>query len=106
LRIPSSRRWNCSAQDEKLNIEFSQKKFSQLGISFDAIVSQIGSQNGIESTGVLTTSTDNLQVRSRCLDESEGSGKSAIACQRHYFPSWRFCDCKASIKTAARQNAL
>lgn len=50
-------------QDEKINIEFSHKKFSQLGIPFDAIVSQIGSQNGVESSGVMVTSTDNLQVR-------------------------------------------
>lgn len=50
-------------QDEKINIEFSQKKFSQLGVPFDLIVGQINSQNTIEATGVLTTSTDNLQVR-------------------------------------------
>jgi multidrug efflux pump len=64
LRIPSvSKVEQFGVQNEKINIEFSQKKFSQLGISFDAIVSQIGSQNGIESAGILTTSTDNLQVR-------------------------------------------
>ena len=50
-------------QDEKINIEFSQKKFSQLGVPFELIVGQINSQNTIEATGVLTTSTDNLQVR-------------------------------------------
>ncbi|CDG83018.1 efflux RND transporter permease subunit [Janthinobacterium agaricidamnosum] len=50
-------------QDEKINIEFSQKKFAQLGIPFDAIVSQIGSQNAVEGSGVLVTPTDNLQVR-------------------------------------------
>ncbi len=50
-------------QDEKINIEFSQKKFSQLGVPFDVIVGQINSQNTIEATGVLTTSSDNLQVR-------------------------------------------
>ncbi len=50
-------------QDEKINIEFSQKKFSQLGVPFDVIVGQINSQNTIEATGILTTSTDNLQVR-------------------------------------------
>ena len=50
-------------QDEKINIEFSQKKFSQLGVPFELIVAQINSQNTIEATGVLTTSTDNLQVR-------------------------------------------
>ncbi|MES2537537.1 MAG: efflux RND transporter permease subunit [Pseudomonadota bacterium] len=50
-------------QDEKINIEFSHKKFAQLGISFDAIVSQINTQNSVEPTGVLVTPTDNLQVR-------------------------------------------
>ncbi len=50
-------------QDEKINIEFSHKKFAQLGIPFDAIVGQLNAQNTIESTGVLVTPTDNLQVR-------------------------------------------
>lgn len=50
-------------QDEKINIEFSHKKFAQLGIPFEAIVNQIATQNNIESTGVLVTPTDNLQVR-------------------------------------------
>ncbi|MBV7534596.1 efflux RND transporter permease subunit [Duganella sp. sic0402] len=50
-------------QDEKINIEFSHKKFAQLGISFEAIVNQIATQNSVESTGVLVTPTDNLQVR-------------------------------------------
>jgi len=50
-------------QDEKIDIEFSQKKFSQLGVPFEAITSQLSSQNAIEGTGVLTTSSDNLQVR-------------------------------------------
>ncbi|MFZ6863113.1 efflux RND transporter permease subunit [Undibacterium sp. Ji67W] len=64
LRIPMVSKVELfGVQDEKVNIEFSQKKFSQLGISFDAIVAQINSQNGIEGTGVLTTSSSNLQVR-------------------------------------------
>ncbi|MBC3860629.1 efflux RND transporter permease subunit [Undibacterium jejuense] len=64
LRIPMVSKVELfGVQDEKVNIEFSQKKFSQLGISFDAIVSQIGSQNGIEATGILTTSSSDLQVR-------------------------------------------
>jgi multidrug efflux pump subunit AcrB len=50
-------------QDEKINIEFSHQKFAQLGIPFEAIVNQIATQNNIESTGVLVTPTDNLQVR-------------------------------------------
>jgi multidrug efflux pump len=50
-------------QDEKINIEFSHQKFAQLGIPFEAIVNQIATQNSVESTGVLVTPTDNLQVR-------------------------------------------
>jgi multidrug efflux pump len=50
-------------QDEKINIEFSHKKFAELGIPFEAIVNQIATQNSVESTGVLVTPTDNLQVR-------------------------------------------
>jgi multidrug efflux pump subunit AcrB len=50
-------------QDEKINIEFSHKKFAQLGIPFEAIVNQIATQNSVEATGVLVTPTDNLQVR-------------------------------------------
>ena len=50
-------------QDEKINIEFSHKKFAQLGVSFESIVNQIATQNSVEATGVLVTPTDNLQVR-------------------------------------------
>ncbi|AZP10778.1 efflux RND transporter permease subunit [Undibacterium parvum] len=64
LRIPSVSKVELfGVQDEKINIEFSQKKFSQLGVSFETIVAQINSQNTVEATGVLTTATDNLQVR-------------------------------------------
>ena len=64
LRIPKvSKVEMFGVQDEKINIEFSQKKFSQLGVSFDAVVAQIAAQNSVEGTGVLTTSTSNLQVR-------------------------------------------
>ncbi|CAH0191814.1 Cobalt-zinc-cadmium resistance protein CzcA [Massilia sp. Bi118] len=50
-------------QQEKINILFSQQKFAQLGIPFDAIVNQIATQNGVESAGVLVTPNENLQVR-------------------------------------------
>lgn len=50
------------AQDEKIFIEFSQKKFSQLGLPFSSIVEQLSAQNAIESQGVLVTPTDNLQI--------------------------------------------
>lgn len=50
-------------QEEKINIEFSHKKFAQLGVPFEVIANQIATQNTIESTGVLVTPTDDLQVR-------------------------------------------
>jgi multidrug efflux pump subunit AcrB len=50
-------------QQEKINILFSQQKFAQLGVPFDAIVNQIATQNGVESAGVLVTPMENLQVR-------------------------------------------
>jgi multidrug efflux pump subunit AcrB len=50
-------------QEERINIEFSHKKFAQLGVPFEAIVAQLNTQNSVEATGVLVTPTDNLQVR-------------------------------------------
>lgn len=64
LRIPSVSKVELfGVQEEKINIVFSQKKFSQLGISIDAVIAQINAQNTVEGTGVLSTETDNLQVR-------------------------------------------
>ena len=64
LKVPSVAKVELyGVQDEKINIEFSHKKFAQLGIPFDAIVAQLNAQNAVESTGVLVTPTDNLQVR-------------------------------------------
>lgn len=64
LQVPSVSKVELyGVQDEKLYIEFSQKKFAQLGIPFDAIVAQLNAQNTVESTGILVTPTDNLQVR-------------------------------------------
>ncbi|MDY7575205.1 efflux RND transporter permease subunit [Actimicrobium sp. CCI2.3] len=51
------------AQDERITIEFSQKKFAQLGITMDSVVAQLAAQNSVEGTGILVTPTDNLQVR-------------------------------------------
>ena len=50
-------------QDEKIFIEFSTKKFAQLGIPFESVVAQINAQNAVEGSGILVTPTDNLQVR-------------------------------------------
>jgi multidrug efflux pump len=64
LKVPSVSKVELyGVQDEKLNIEFSHKKFAQLGIPFDSVVGQINSQNVVEATGVLVTPTDNLQIR-------------------------------------------
>jgi multidrug efflux pump len=64
LRVPLVAKVELlGVQDEKINIVFSHKKFSQLGISLEDIVHQISSQNAVESTGVITTQTDNVQVR-------------------------------------------
>jgi multidrug efflux pump subunit AcrB len=50
-------------QDEKINIEFSHKKFAQLGLTVEQIANQIATQNVVEATGVVVTPTDNLEVR-------------------------------------------
>ena len=50
-------------QDEKVYIEFSSRKFAQLGVPFEQIVNQIATQNQIEASGVLVTPLENLQVR-------------------------------------------
>ncbi len=50
-------------QEEKIFIEFSSRKFAQLGVPFDTIVQQINAQNAVQGSGVLVTPTDNLQVR-------------------------------------------
>ncbi|WLI91242.1 efflux RND transporter permease subunit [Massilia sp. R2A-15] len=64
LRVPLvAKVEQFGVQEEKINILLSHKKFAQLGLPFEAIVSQIATQNAVESTGVLVTPTDNLQVR-------------------------------------------
>ncbi|NML60723.1 efflux RND transporter permease subunit [Massilia sp. RP-1-19] len=64
LRVPLvAKVEQFGVQDEKITIEFSHKKFSQLGVPFDVIVNQIATQNAIEASGVMVTPTDNLQVR-------------------------------------------
>ena len=64
LKVPSVSKVELfGVQDEKINIEFSHKKFAQLGIPFESVVQQLNAQNAVESTGVLVTPTDNLQVR-------------------------------------------
>ena len=64
LRVPLvAKVEQFGVQEEKITIEFSHKKFSQLGVPFDVIVNQIATQNAVEASGVMVTPTDNLQVR-------------------------------------------
>ncbi|WP_194711068.1 efflux RND transporter permease subunit [Noviherbaspirillum soli] len=64
LKVPSvSKVEQYGVQEEKIYIEFSHKRFSQLGVPFETVVAQINAQNAVESTGVLVTPSDNLQVR-------------------------------------------
>lgn len=64
LQVPSVAKVDLyGVQDEKVNIEFSHKKFAQLGVPFESIVAQLNAQNTVEASGVLVTPTDNLQVR-------------------------------------------
>lgn len=64
LNVPSVAKVELyGVQDEKIFIEFSTKKFAQLGIPFESVVAQINAQNAVEGSGVLVTATDNLQVR-------------------------------------------
>ncbi|NVM90652.1 efflux RND transporter permease subunit [Variovorax sp. SG517] len=50
-------------QDEKVYIEISQKRLAQLGLDFNAVLSQLGSQNAIESAGTIQSPLDVVQVR-------------------------------------------
>lgn len=64
LRVPLvAKVEQFGVQNEKVYIEFSSKKFAQLGVPFEQIVNQIATQNQVEASGVLVTPSDNLQVR-------------------------------------------
>jgi multidrug efflux pump len=51
------------AQDEKLFIEVSQKRLSQMGLDMNQVLSQLGQQNAVESAGAVQTPLDVVQVR-------------------------------------------
>jgi multidrug efflux pump len=50
-------------QDEKLYVEISQKRLSQLGLDLNAVIGQLGAQNAVEPAGVLATPLDMVQIR-------------------------------------------
>ncbi|MDZ7856102.1 efflux RND transporter permease subunit [Sphaerotilus sp.] len=51
------------AQPEKVFIELSGKRLAQLGLDLNQVIAQIGTQNAVESAGVLNADSQNLQVR-------------------------------------------
>ena len=51
------------AQPEKVFIELSGKRLAQLGLDLHQVIGQIGTQNAVESAGVLNADSQNLQVR-------------------------------------------
>ncbi|MBI3101106.1 MAG: efflux RND transporter permease subunit [Burkholderiales bacterium] len=64
LRVPDVAKVELfGVQDEKLYIEVSQKRLSQLGLDMNAVLAQLGQQNAVESAGVVQTPQDQVQVR-------------------------------------------
>jgi multidrug efflux pump len=51
------------SQDEKIYIELSQKRLSQLGLDFNQVLNQINQQNAVESAGVVSSASEQIQVR-------------------------------------------
>ncbi len=64
LRVPDVAKVELfGAQDEKLFVEISQKRLSQLGLDMNQVIAQLGQQNAVESAGVVQTPVDAVQLR-------------------------------------------
>lgn len=64
LRVPDVAKVELfGVQDEKLYVEISQKKLSQLGLDLNQVLAQLGQQNAVESAGAVQTPLDVVQVR-------------------------------------------
>ncbi len=50
-------------QDEKLFVEISQKRLAQMGLDIQQVVQQLNQQNAVEGAGVITTDTEQVQLR-------------------------------------------
>ena len=50
-------------QDEKVFIEISHRKLSQMGLDMNAVLAQLGQQNAVESAGTVLSPQDVVQVR-------------------------------------------
>ena len=64
LRVPDVAKVELfGVQDEKIYIELSQKRLSQLGLDMGQVLNQLGQQNAIENAGTVQTPLDEVQVR-------------------------------------------
>jgi len=64
LRVPDVAKVELfGVQDEKVYIELSQRRLSQLGLDMNQVLGQLGQQNAIEGAGVLQTPREDVQVR-------------------------------------------
>ncbi|MBY0454807.1 MAG: efflux RND transporter permease subunit [Burkholderiaceae bacterium] len=64
LRVPDVAKVELfGVQDEKLFINLSQRRLSQLGLDMNAVLAQLGQQNAVESAGAVQTPQDQVQVR-------------------------------------------
>ncbi len=64
LRVPDVNKVELmGVQDEKLYIEISHKRLSQLGLDMNQVLAQLGQQNAVEGAGAIQTPLDVVQVR-------------------------------------------
>ncbi|MCT9809671.1 efflux RND transporter permease subunit [Acidovorax sp. Be4] len=64
LRVPDVAKVELfGVQDEKLYIELSQKRLSQLGLDMNQVLAQLDQQNALQSAGVVQADAEQVQVR-------------------------------------------
>ena len=64
LRVPDVNKVELfGVQDEKLYIEMSQRRLSQLGLDMNQVLAQLSQQNAMEGAGTMQTPLDVVQVR-------------------------------------------
>ncbi len=64
LRVPDVAKVQLfGVQDQKVFVEISQKRLSQLGLDMNSVLAQMSQQNAVESAGAVQTPLDVVQVR-------------------------------------------
>ena len=64
LRVPDVAKVELfGVQDEKVFVEVSQKRLSQMGLDMASVLAQLNQQNAVESAGSIQTPADVVQVR-------------------------------------------